>query len=162
MRKRNVTELVCILDQSGSMHGKEEAAVRGYNQIIKEQQKRDGEVYVTTAFFGDQCRVLYCHKSLWRVGELSRREFCAYGNTALFDAVGEVFDQVDGALSLLKGDCETKVLVFLITDGMENASVRYTSPEIRKRILGKTGRGMGDSLPWHLSPSFELGKRSWN
>ncbi len=134
MKNSSIKEMICILDQSGSMYGKEEDTIRNYNDMLKKQKQQDGEAYITTALFSDQCHILYRHMPIRQAEALTHMEYYAYGNTALFDAIGTVFEGV-------KPEKNEKVLVFIITDGMENASTKYDQKKIRNFIQEKQRRG---------------------
>ena len=140
MEKRKITELVCILDQSGSMYGKEADTVESYNRMLGEQKEKEGEAFITTALFSDQCRILGSHIPLAQAAELTEREYFAEGNTALFDAIGQVFGEVSKKLQKEGEDAEERVLVFIITDGLENASTEYGPEKIRELIEDKQQR----------------------
>ena len=125
--KKKATEMVCILDRSGSMYKKRKDTIGSFNQMLEKQKREPGEAYITTALFSDQCDVLYSHTPIRETEELTEQDYYIGGNTALFDAIGKVFHQTDSLLEGREGDYEEKVLVFIITDGMENASVQYAS-----------------------------------
>lgn len=141
MRKKKITEMVCVLDRSGSMYGKEKAAVNSYNAMLRKQKELEGMACITTALFSDRCDILYAHTPIGKARELTEKEYYTGGNTALFDALGKVFLQVDEVLGDREEEYEEKVLLFVITDGMENASVDYGQKEIRGRILEKEKKG---------------------
>lgn len=139
--KKKVTEMVCILDRSGSMYRKRKDTIGSFNRMIVEQKKEPGEAYVTTALFSDQCEVLYSHTPIREAEEMTERDYYIGGNTALFDAVGKVFHQTEEILKDREEEYEEKVLVFIITDGMENASVQYGRHQIRKLMEEKQKKG---------------------
>lgn len=139
--KKKATEMVCILDRSGSMYRKRKDTIGSFNQMLERQKGESGEAYITTALFSDQCEVLYSHTPVREVKELNEREYYIGGNTALFDAIGKVFNQTDSLLEGREGDYEEKVLVFIITDGMENASVQYGAQQIKELIEERQKKG---------------------
>lgn len=139
--KKKATEMVCILDRSGSMYKKRKDTIGSFNQMLEKQKREPGEAYITTALFSDQCDVLYSHTPIWETEELTEQDYYIGGNTALFDAIGKVFHQTDSLLEGREGDYEEKVLVFIITDGMENASVQYGRQQIKKLIEEKQKKG---------------------
>lgn len=139
--KKKATEMVCILDRSGSMYKKRKDTIGSFNQMLEKQKREPGEAYITTALFSDQCDVLYSHTSIRETEELTEQDYYIGGNTALFDAIGKVFHQTDSLLEGREGDYEEKVLVFIITDGMENASVQYGRQQINKLIEEKQKKG---------------------
>ena len=139
--KKKATEMVCILDRSGSMYKKRKDTIGSFNQMLEKQKREPGEAYITTALFSDQCDVLYSHTPIRETEELTEQDYYMGGNTALFDAIGKVFHQTDSLLEGREGDYEEKVLVFIITDGMENASVQYGRQQIKKLIEEKQKKG---------------------
>ncbi len=139
--KKKATEMVCILDRSGSMYKKRKDTIGSFNQMLEKQKREPGEAYITTALFSDQCDVLYSHTPIRETEELTEQDYYIGGNTALFDAIGKVFHQTDSLLEGGEGDYEEKVLVFIITDGMENASVQYGRQQIKKLIEEKQKKG---------------------
>jgi uncharacterized protein YegL len=139
--KIQMTELVCILDRSGSMYGKEADTIGSYNRMLSEQRQIPGKAYITTALFGDDCEMFCCHVPVRYARELTEHEYFVKGNTALFDAVGEVFSLVDESLCDMNPMYEKKVVVFIITDGVENASVRQSASMVRKLIGKKKEEG---------------------
>ena len=139
--KKKATEMVCILDRSGSMYKKRKDTIGSFNQMLEKQKREPGEAYITTALFSDQCDVLYSHTPIRETEELTEQDYYIGGNTALFDAIGKVFHQTDSLLEGREGDYEEKVLVFIITDGMENASVQYGRQQIKKLIEEKQKKG---------------------
>lgn len=139
--KKKATEMVCILDRSGSMYKKRKDTIGSFNQMLEKQKGEPGEAYITTALFSDQCDVLYSHTPIRETEELAEQDYYIGGNTALFDAIGKVFHQTDSLLEGREGDYEEKVLVFIITDGMENASVQYGRQQIKKLIEEKQKKG---------------------
>ena len=139
--KKKSTEMVCILDRSGSMYKKRKDTIGSFNQMLEKQKREPGEAYITTALFSDQCDVLYSHTPIRETEELAEQDYYIGGNTALFDAIGKVFHQTDSLLEGREGDYEEKVLVFIITDGMENASVQYGRQQIKKLIEEKQKKG---------------------
>ena len=139
--KKKATEMVCILDRSGSMYKKRKDTIGSFNQMLEKQKREPGEAYITTALFSDQCDVLYSQTPIRETEELTEQDYYIGGNTALFDAIGKVFHQTDSLLEGREGDYEEKVLVFIITDGMENASVQYGRQQIKKLIEEKQKKG---------------------
>ena len=141
MSTSQITEMICILDKSGSMYGKESDTIGSFNQMLKEQKDQPGEAYITTALFSDCCRVLYRHIPVQKAEELTEATYFPGGNTALFDAIGEVINEADQVISGTGNNSQPKILVFIITDGMENASRHYDLHTIRKLIQEKQSNG---------------------
>ncbi len=141
MNTGQITEMICILDKSGSMYGKESDTIGSYNQMLKEQKIQPGEAYITTALFSDCCRILYRHTPIQKAAELTETTYFTGGNTAFFDAVGKVLTEADQVISGNGKRFQPKVLVFIITDGIENASRYYNLFTIRKLIQEKQSQG---------------------
>jgi uncharacterized protein YegL len=137
MGKKTV-EIVGILDRSGSMGHLIEETITGYNAFIKEQREV-GPAKVTLAIFDDQYEVLYDRLSINKVPKLTQADFYARGMTALRDAVGKTISTVRG--SQKNGEKPDKTLVFIVTDGYENASSEYDHDDIKKMIKKRTKKG---------------------
>lgn len=132
METKEAAEIVCILDRSGSMFERMDDIIESYNKMLEMLGKEAGETYITTALFSDRCEIVYSHLSIKSVQKLDETLYYVGGNTALFDAIGQVFTQVKK-----KGN----VLAFILTDGMENASRKYNGKEIEKLIREKQKQG---------------------
>lgn len=141
MNQKTITEMICILDKSGSMYGKEADTIGSYNQMLNQQKELPGEAYITTALFSDDCHILYCHTPVRQAEELTEKEYYVRGNTALLDALGKVITQSEQTISVHRQKCHAKVLVFIITDGMENASKYYSIRDIQKLVQEKQDDG---------------------
>ena len=133
--KKNSTELAFILDKSGSMHGLEKDTIGGFNSMLDKQKAAEGECRVTTVLFDSSCTVLHDRIDIAAVRPMTDEDYCAGGSTALLDAVGTTIDKIRNVQknSAEEGRAE-KVLFVIITDGMENASHRYTYDQIKKMI----------------------------
>ncbi|WP_338452905.1 VWA domain-containing protein [Niallia oryzisoli] len=131
--KRNHTELVFILDKSGSMAGLEEDTIGGFNAMLKKQQKAEGDAFVTTVLFDHRYELLHDHILVKEISPLTENDYEAGGTTALLDAIGFTIQKM---ITLQKRTCERaeKVLFVITTDGMENASKEYTTEKIKKMI----------------------------
>ena len=141
MLKTKMIEMVCILDKSGSMYEKEKDTIASYNHMLEKQKEKEGEAYITTALFSDTCKIICSHEHLCQADALTEKNYYAEGNTALFDAIGKVFCQVEQVLEQYEKDREKKVFVFIITDGLENASTEYDQAKICQLIDEKQERG---------------------
>ena len=133
--KKNLTEIVCILDRSGSMHGLEADTIGGFNSMIEKQKKETGEALVSTILFDNAAEVIHDRVSLKDIRELTSRDYCVKGCTALLDAVGGAIHHIGNIHKYARPEDVPEHTLFIITtDGMENASRRYSSMEVKKMI----------------------------
>ena len=133
--KKNLTELVLILDRSGSMHGLEADTIGGFNAMIEKQRKQEGEVNVTTILFDDQQDMIHDRFPIAAVRPLTQKEYYVRGCTALLDAVGTAIDKMVNVQRHLPGEMQAEKVIFVITtDGKENASKRYDYRKIHSMI----------------------------
>lgn len=131
----NITELVFILDRSGSMNGLEADTIGGFNSFISEQKKEDGEAYVTTVLFDNEIQTLHDRLKLNEVPKMTDKEYTARGTTALLDAVGETVKHISNIHRYArKEDIPSKTLFVITTDGMENASTHYSYQNVKELI----------------------------
>lgn len=133
--KKELIELVFILDRSGSMCGLEDDTIGGYNALLEKQKKEDGEAVVTTVLFDDKYELLHDRINLNGVAPITDREYFVRGCTALLDAVGKTISKI-GNVQKNTTDSERaeKVLFVITTDGMENASREYSYEKIKAMI----------------------------
>ena len=122
-----LTELVFILDRSGSMSGLEDDTIGGFNSFIEKEKAKDFETKVTTILFDNKYEVLYKRRDINEVGELTSDEYFVRGSTALFDAIGRTITSLDKEIS-------NKALFVIMTDGMENSSVEFSKSQIKSMI----------------------------
>ena len=133
--KKNLTEIVFILDRSGSMHGLEADTFGGFNSMIEKQKKETGEALVSTILFDNAAEVIHDRVSLKDIRELTSRDYCVKGCTALLDAVGGAIHHIGNIHKYARPEDVPEHTLFIITtDGMENASRRYSSMEVKKMI----------------------------
>jgi uncharacterized protein YegL len=133
--KDNLTELVFILDMSGSMQNLTEDTIGGYNSLLDEQKKQDGDAIVTTILFDDRYIVLHDRVPIKDVKPLTNKEYKPVGMTAMLDAVGKTINSVGQKLADTKEeDRPGTVIVTIITDGMENSSIEYTWNSVQEMI----------------------------
>lgn len=133
--KKGLTELVFILDRSGSMCGLESDTIGGYNSFLNKQKEKDGEAVVTTVLFDDEYELLHDRINLSGVSEVTKKEYYVRGSTALLDAVGKTINKIGNAQKHTSDDLRAeKILFVIITDGMENSSCEYTYSQIKKKI----------------------------
>lgn len=133
--RENLTEMVFVLDRSGSMSGLAADTIGGFNELIEKQKKIEGDAYVTTVLFDHEYEVLHDHVALGEVAPLTDKEYFARGSTALLDAVGRTINAVGARLAATPEEERPEHVVFVITtDGMENASREYTAKQVREMV----------------------------
>jgi len=140
--KNDLTELVFILDRSGSMSGLESDTIGGFNAMIREQKKQDGKVLVTTVLFDSKTEVLHDRLDLDRIPEMTEKDYAVGGCTALLDAIGETVRHIEGIHRYArKEDVPARTMFVITTDGMENASKAYTLDQVKRRVEAKQEEG---------------------
>ena len=133
--KKGLTELVFILDESGSMSGLESDTIGGFNSMIEKQRREAGEAYVSTVAFANTSRVIHDRVSLNKVEPLTRRDYTPGGCTALLDALGGAIHHIGNVHKYARAEDVPEHTIFVITtDGMENASHRYTKAEVKAMV----------------------------
>src|SRR5690554_5575911 len=133
MNSEKRTDLVMILDQSGSMKSLERDTIDGYNAMLRDQMELPGAVFVTTVLFNHTVRMLHDREDIRFVRPLTRRDYQVSGTTALYDALGMTLDHLERSLRKWQRK-EDRVMVVITTDGMENASREYHLSAVRSRI----------------------------
>ena len=133
--KNGITELVFILDRSGSMSGLESDTIGGFNAMIEKQKKQDGECYVSTVLFDNVSEVLHDRVKLTDIKLMTDKEYTVRGCTALIDAIGGAIHHIGNVHKYARREDVPEHTVFVITtDGMENASRKYTSDKVKTMI----------------------------
>ena len=133
--KNNITELVFILDRSGSMSGLESDTIGGFNAMIEKQKKQAGECYVSTVLFANESQVIHDRVKLETVRPMTEDDYVVGGCTALIDAIGDAIRHVSNIHKYARAEDVPAHTVFVITtDGMENASRKYSAQEVRQKI----------------------------
>ena len=133
--KNNITELVFILDRSGSMAGLESDTIGGFNSLIEKQRKQDGECYVSTIIFDHVSEVLHDRVKLSEVDKLTENDYTVRGATALIDAIGGAIHHIGNVHKYARPEDVPEHTMFVImTDGMENASRRYSRDKVKRMI----------------------------
>lgn len=133
--KTNITELVFILDKSGSMSGLESDTIGGYNALLKKQQEEPGEALVTTVLFDDNYELLHDRTNIQGIRPISEKDYFVGGCTALLDAIGKTIHKIGNAQKhTAKEHRAAKVMFVITTDGQENASREYTFEKVRAMI----------------------------
>ena len=133
--KKGLTELVFILDRSGSMAGLESDTIGGFNAMIEKQKKADGTAYVSTVLFNVERKVIHDRVSLHKIAPMTDNDYQVGGGTALLDAIGRAIHHIGNVHKYAREeDRPEKTLFVIITDGMENASREYSAKEIKQKI----------------------------
>lgn len=133
--KKDLTELVFILDRSGSMSGLESDTIGGYNSMLEKQKKEPGEALITTVLFDDKYELLHDRINLRGIEPITEKEYYVRGSTALLDAVGKTINKIGNAQKHTADAERAEQVMFVITtDGMENASREYSYERIRQMI----------------------------
>ena len=137
--RENLTEIIFILDRSGSMGGLESDTIGGFNSMLAKQKKEEGEALVSTVLFDDRCEVLHDRKEIGDVRPLTEDDYYVRGCTALLDAIGGAIHHIGNVHKYAREeDRPAKTLFIITTDGMENASRKYSYREVRKMIRRRT------------------------
>ena len=133
--KKNLTELVFILDKSGSMSGLEKDTIGGFNSMLEQQRKVDGECVITTVLFDNRYELLHDRIDIRAVQPMTEQEYFVGGSTALLDAIGKTIHKIGTVQKNTAEDYRAeKVMFVIITDGEENASRYFSSAQIRQMI----------------------------
>ena len=133
--KNGITELVFIIDKSGSMAGLEADTIGGFNSMIEKQKKIDGQVYVSTVLFANNSEVLHDRVSVDRIKPMTDRDYTVGGCTALLDAVGGAIHHIKNVHKYARPEDVPEHTMFIITtDGMENASHRFDRRTVKRLI----------------------------
>lgn len=133
--KKGLTELVFILDRSGSMSGLETDTIGGYNALLKKQKEETGEAIITTVLFDDHYELLHDRINLRGVRPITQEEYYVRGTTALLDAVGKTINKIGNALKHTREEEHPEHVMFVITtDGLENASREFSSEKVKQMI----------------------------
>ena len=133
--KKGLTELVFILDRSGSMRGLERDTIGGFNAMIGKQKKEEGDALVSVVLFDDVPEVIYDRVDIKDITEMTEEQYFVRGCTALLDAVGGAIHHIKSVRKEMeKEDRPEKTIFVITTDGLENASRQYTYEKVKQMI----------------------------
>ena len=133
--KKNLTEIVFILDRSGSMQGLEADTIGGFNAMIEKQRRQKGEAIISTVLFDNVSEVLHDRIDIRKIRPMTDRDYTVRGCTALIDAIGGAIHHIGNIHKYARPEDVPEHTLFVITtDGMENASRRYDSDKVRRMI----------------------------
>lgn len=133
--RKGLTEVVFILDRSGSMSGLEADTIGGFNSMIQKQKKEEGEAYISTILFDDQSEVLYDRVPVGKVEPMNDSQYYVRGCTALLDAIGGAIHHIANVHKYAREeDRPEKTLFIITTDGMENSSRQYSYNKVKKMV----------------------------
>lgn len=140
--RKGLTEMVFILDRSGSMGGLEKDTIGGFNSMIERQKKEEGEALVSTVLFDHEQDVIYDRVDLKKIEPMTEEQYFVRGSTALIDAIGGAIHHISNVHRYIRKEDVPEHTIFVITtDGMENCSHKYSSDEVKKMIEKKTEEG---------------------
>ena len=133
--RKGLTEVIFILDRSGSMSGLEADTIGGFNSMIAKQKKEEGEAYISTVLFDDKTEVLYDRVPVSKVEPMNENQYYVRGCTALLDALGRAIHHIGNVHKYAREeDRPEKTLFIITTDGMENSSHEYSYDKVKKMV----------------------------
>ena len=139
---KNLTEVVFILDRSGSMSGMEDDTIGGFNSMIEKQKKVEGDALISTILFDNETNVLHDRIPLSEIKPMTDKDYWVRGSTALLDAIGKSIKHIQNIHKYAREeDRPNKTLFCITTDGMENSSIIYNYPEIKKMVEAQKEKG---------------------
>lgn len=159
--RKNMTEIVFILDRSGSMSGLEKDTIGGFNSMIEKQKKENGEALISTVLFDNVSEVIHDRVPVQKVDPMTDRDYSVRGCTALLDAIGGAIHHIGNVHKYARNEDVPEHTLFVITtDGMENASRRYDSETVKKMIeRQKEKYGWEFLVPFPVSWTVKMKKK---
>lgn len=140
--RKGLTEVVFILDRSGSMSGLEADTIGGFNSMIEKQKKEEGEAFISTVLFDDRTEVIYDRVDVNKIEPMTDNQYYVRGCTALLDAIGGAVHHISNVHKYAREeDRPEKTLFIITTDGMENASRQYSYNKVKEMIEKKKENG---------------------
>ena len=133
-----VTEVVFIIDKSGSMHGLEDDTIGGFNSFLDNQRKENENCNISTVLFSSSQKILHSHENISNIKDLTSKDYIASGTTALLDALGDSINNMEEYISDKK---DINVMYIIITDGKENSSRRFNYSSIKNMVSAKKELG---------------------
>jgi len=157
--KKNLTELVFVIDMSGSMHGLEADTIGGFNTLIEKQKKEEGDCLVTTFLFNNETYMLHDRVSLKKIKEMKDNNYFPASSTALLDAIGDAVNHISMVHHYIrKEDVPEKTIIAIMTDGYENSSKHFTYNQINKLITNKKEKNNWEFV--FLGANIDVAKES--
>lgn len=140
--KKDFTEIVFILDESGSMHSLKADTIGGFNSMLEKQKSQEGDAVVTTITFNSSSKIIHDRIDINKIENMSDDQYVPNGSTALFDAVGNAVEHISSIHRYARDEDRPEHTVFIITtDGMENSSRKFSQYDVKKMIESKKEEG---------------------
>ncbi|MCR5124412.1 MAG: VWA domain-containing protein [Treponema sp.] len=140
--KKGLTEIVFVMDKSGSMGGLESDTIGGYNAFLRKQKKVEGEAFISTVLFSDESKVIHDRVPIGKVNDMTEEQYSVGGSTALLDAVGDAVCHIANIHKYARDEDRPEKTIFVITtDGMENSSKRRTHGDVKKLVESQKEKG---------------------